>query len=95
MKSHKAAGGDGITIDYLKLVPRNIVPYLRTMFNVSINNGKLPADWKKALVIPIHKSGNKSEVNNYRPVSLTSVICKIFEKLRVLPTRISRFLESS
>jgi hypothetical protein len=81
MKSHKAAGGDGITIDYLKLVPRNIVPYLRTMFNVSINNGKLPVDWKKALVIPIHKSGNKSEVNNYRPVSLTSVICKIFEKL--------------
>ena len=44
-----------------------------------MNNGTLPGDWKRATVIPIHKGGNRSLVTNYRPVSLTSVVCKQME----------------
>ena len=44
-----------------------------------MNNDTLPGDWKKATVIPIHKGGDRSLVTNYRPVSLTSVVCKQME----------------
>ena len=41
--------------------------------------GKIPEGWKCAEVKPIFKKGDKSKPGNYRPVSLTSIICKIFE----------------
>jgi hypothetical protein len=41
-----------------------------------MNNGTLPADWKRAMVVPVHKGGDRSLVTNYRPVSLSSVFCK-------------------
>jgi len=40
------------------------------------NNGTLPADWKRTMVVPVHKGGDRSLDTNYRPVSLTSVVCK-------------------
>ena len=43
--------------------------------------GYVPIDWKQANVTPIFKKGSKSEVGNYRPVSLTSVVCKLMESL--------------
>ena len=43
-------------------------------------NGCIPSQWKNAEVRPIFKKGDKSNPENYRPVSLTSVICKLFEK---------------
>ena len=47
--------------------------------NVSENEGKLPSDFKLAEVRPIYKKGDKSKPGNYRPVSLTSIICEIME----------------
>jgi hypothetical protein len=41
-----------------------------------INSKSLPNDWKKAQISAIFKKGNKSQAKNYRPVGLTSVICK-------------------
>ncbi|KAJ4432824.1 hypothetical protein ANN_21463 [Periplaneta americana] len=41
----------------------------------------IPCDWKSAIVVPIHKGGNKLDVGNYRPISLTSVVCKVMEHL--------------
>ena len=41
----------------------------------------VPQEWKKALVTPIHKKGNKKLASNYRPVSLTSITCKMMEKI--------------
>jgi hypothetical protein len=41
-----------------------------------MNNGTLPTDWKRAIVVPIHKGGNRSLITNYRPVRLTSVVFK-------------------
>jgi hypothetical protein len=50
------------------------------MFNISLSQGKLPIDWKKANVVPIFKKGNKLEVSNYRPVSLLPIISKVLER---------------
>jgi len=46
-----------------------------------MNNGTLPADWKRAIVVPVHKrgGGDRSLVTNYRPVSIPSVVCKQME----------------
>lgn len=54
---------------------------LALIFTKSLVERCVPSDWKKANVTPIFKKGSKSEVGNYRPVSLTSVICKIMESL--------------
>ena len=58
-----------------------MVKYLIRLFQVSLNNSKVPSDWKKATIVSIFKSGNRTNLHNYRPVSLTSVICKQMEKL--------------
>jgi len=56
-----------------------MIPYLARLLDIIMNNGTLPCDWKKATVIPIHKRGDRSLVTNYKPVSLTSVVCKQME----------------
>jgi len=48
---------------------------------MSLDDGNIPQDWKDGHVIPIHKKGSRVDVSNYRPVSLTSTICKIMEEL--------------
>ena len=51
------------------------------IFNLSLSRGVLPAKWKKARVSAIYKKENKKVASNYRPVSLTSIICKVMETL--------------
>ena len=48
---------------------------------MSYISGNIPADWKLANVVPVHKKGSKSEVSNYRPISLTSIIMKLYERV--------------
>ena len=54
---------------------------LNHIFNKSAETGIIPADWKSANVTSIHKKGNREEPGNYRPISLTSVVCKTMERL--------------
>ena len=56
-----------------------MIPYLARLLSITINNGNIPKDWKRAVVVPFHKGGDRSVVKNYRPVSLTSVVCKQME----------------
>ena len=51
------------------------------IFNKSLISEQVPSDWKKARISAIHKKGNKKLVSNYRPVSLTAVVCKIMETI--------------
>ena len=76
---NKSVGPDCVSGEILKLVGEAMTPYLARLLEITMNNGTLPGDWKKATVVPIHKGGDRSLVTNYRPVSLTSVVCKQME----------------
>ena len=54
---------------------------MRIICNQSFKEGKIPDIWRRANVTPIYKKGVKSDPLNYRPVSLTCVMCKILEKI--------------
>ena len=58
-----------------------ISPVLTLIYCASISQGTVPSDWKLANVVPIFKKGSKSCPSNYRPVSLTSICCKILEHI--------------
>ena len=68
-----------ISGEILKMGGEAMIPYLARLLDITMNNGTLPGDWKKATVISIHKGRDRSLVTNYRPVSLTSVACKQME----------------
>lgn len=77
----KACGPDGISPRLLKNCAYPISQYLCLIYKKSLDTGLLPHDWKIAHVVPIHKGGSRKDVSNYRPISLTSVSCKIFEHI--------------
>ncbi|MCP4459602.1 MAG: reverse transcriptase family protein, partial [Cytophagales bacterium] len=76
----KAAGPDSIHGKVLKNCARSLAYPLSILFNLSFSIGCIPQDWKLALVVPVFKKGDKSSVENYRPISLTSLIMKVFER---------------
>lgn len=78
---HKSAGPDDIHPALLRPLARVLTPPVTELFNASLKTGKLPEDWRTATVVPIFKSGSKKQAKNYRPVSLTSVLCKCVEKI--------------
>ncbi|MCP4458099.1 MAG: hypothetical protein GY816_08775 [Cytophagales bacterium] len=78
---NKSVGPDGIHGKVLKYCRDGIAYPLAVLFKISYNMGQIPAEWKMANVVPVHKKGPKSAVENYRPISLTSLVMKVFEKL--------------
>ena len=73
----KANGSDGIPCYILKEAAAELAPFLQFLFTQSLHTGSVPQAWLKETVVPIHKKGSRSQVVNYRPISLTSVPCKI------------------
>ena len=78
---NKAHGHDMISIRMLKICGNSVYRPLQLIFRSCIENGKLPSEWKKANVVPVHKKGNKQTLENYRPLSLLPICGKIFERL--------------
>lgn len=81
LKSDKSPGLDKVHPAFLKNLCVELAVPLKLIFDQSLTSGEIPEGWKKARVCPIHKKGDKSLANNYRPVSLTSIVCKVMEKL--------------
>ena len=67
LDSNKSRGPDGIPVRLLKETAMQIAPSLRVLFNKFSNIGVLPDEWKLANVVPVHKHGEKSNVEHYRP----------------------------
>ena len=93
IKVNKTPGPDRIAPRVLKEVKHQISKPLSIIFNKSLNLGKVPRDWKLANVTPIQKKGSKSLPSNYRPISLTSVVCKVMET--IIRDNIVKFLEEN
>ena len=81
LRPRKAPGADDIPPLLLKECARGISSSLSTLFNISFTQGKVPSEWKKALVIPVFKSGDRALPTNYRPISLLSIVSKVQERL--------------
>ena len=68
----------------LKELRHEIAPKIRLfMFESSLSTGILPSDWTKAGVSPLFKKGDKGDPANYRPISLTYILCKVMEHITV------------
>ena len=78
---HKATGPDGISPKILKEAGPAIVSSFTRLIKLSLKKCKIPKQWKKANVIPIHKKDKKDLLNNYRPISLLPVPSKILERI--------------
>ena len=91
LKKNSAAGPDGVPAIFLINTKDAIKKTLQIIVRTSIDEGVIPNIFKLAYITPIHKGGSKLEPANYRPISLTSHIMKIFKRL--LKTYIVKHLE--
>lgn len=91
-KRHSAAGPDDISYEILKHIPKSCLKVLWKLYNLIWNNGRLPVNWKHSIILPIYKPNKpKADPNSYRPIALTSTLCKIME--RVIANRLGWFME--
>jgi hypothetical protein len=81
LKTFSSAGPDGIGPQLLQELREEVAPALTVMFSQSLRSGVVPEDWRNANVTPIFKKGKKTDPGNYRPVSQTSVCCRILETI--------------
>ena len=93
LKTSKSTGYDGIPNKLLKDASDIIAPSLVHIFNASIMTGIFPNDLKVAIISPIHKSGSKTQCNNYRPISVLSAVAKILESL--ISKQLETYLEEN
>ena len=93
MKSGKASGVDGVGVEMLKEGGESMIEWLVRIYNVCLEEGNVPDDWKKACVVPLYKGkGERSVCSNYRGISLLSVVGKVYG--RVLIERVKACTES-
>jgi len=89
-----APGPDDIPYQILKNLPRSSLLVLLALFNHIWQTGTFPSAWRRATIIPIAKPGkDKTNPTNYRPIALTSCICKTME--RMINKRLTWYLEDN
>ncbi|XP_063875034.1 uncharacterized protein LOC135108190 [Scylla paramamosain] len=77
----KATGPDNISPHVLKQCARELAVPLTTVFSACLRENTWPLVWKEARVVPVHKRSSRSDPKNYRPISLLSVVGKVFERV--------------
>jgi len=77
MFANPLRGPDGIPAIILKICALEIAPILQVIFTQSITTNSIPDDWLLVNVVPIFTNRERSLPSNYRPISLTSICCKL------------------
>ena len=91
LKPDEAAGSDHISPWISKNFANNCAKMLHIIFTQSYDSGNLPKEWKTAVISPIQKKYDKSLPQNYRPISLTCIACKVME--HAITRHMSRYFE--
>ena len=91
--SNKATGADNIDIKSLKIVADIVSPSIASILNLSIASAQFPAIWKSSLITPVFKSGAKTAIANYRPVSVLPLLSKLMEK--VVNSQVTHYLKDN
>ena len=78
---NKAQGPDAISGAVLKNCSKTLAYPLSILFTLTYNTGYIPQEWKLANVVPVFKKDDKNKVTNYRPISLTSLVMKVLERI--------------
>lgn len=82
MNGNGAPGDDNIHPKFVKNVYHYLIKPLKVIFRCSLSSGVLPEGWKRGIIVPVYKNNGKpSSSASYRPICLTSVICKLFESV--------------
>ena len=89
----KGMGFDNIPPKVIKWAPHLFAPILVELFNKCIKLGYYPENMKVARVVPIHKGGDRNDINNYRPISILTQFNRLFE--RILANRLMSFFEKN
>ena len=77
----KAAGHDGIPNEALKNAPAEMVSLVTALYNKVKNKGSVPVEWKRGRLVLIHKKGPKTDVFNYRPLTVLQSVSGLYTKL--------------
>ena len=93
LKGKNSSGLDRISNNLLKSIKGELSLPLANIINTSLETGKVPERWKTAKVIPLFKSGDEKDLNNYRPISLLPVFSKVLEK--VVKRQLVGYLENN
>ena len=91
LKSGRSSGPDGLLNESFIPGKQYIVPVLCVLFNKIFEKGYFPKDWSEGYVIPLHKKGNKNDPNNFRGITLLSVLGKLFT--RIINNRLKNWAE--
>ena len=93
IKLGKSAGYDSICGEFLKYSEKLILPFFLNLFNKVFNLGAYPKTWSFSIICPIYKNGDRSKTDNYRGISLLSVVSKVFSN--ILYKRLYNWIEKN
>ena len=94
MNANSAPGADNICAQFVKKVFCYLVLPLKIFFQKSIQTGEVPSIWRRDINFPIYKNNkNPEDPSSYRPVCLTSVVCKLLE--RIIHTKFMHYLKAN
>ena len=81
MKDRKSPGEDGVPIEAIKFGGDTMLSAIAALFNKCLEEGKVPESWENAMIILLHKKGDITKLENYRPISLLSTLYKLYMKI--------------